>query len=57
MKRALSIAITATVLLGAAAALFHPGNAAIPLVQAEEGPFKVRPPLFSAMNLISGGTS
>jgi hypothetical protein len=44
MKRTLSIAIIATVLLGATAALYHPGNAAIPLVQAAEGPFKVRPP-------------
>jgi hypothetical protein len=43
MKRTLSIAIIATVLLGATAALYNSGNASIPLVQAAEGPFKVRP--------------
>jgi hypothetical protein len=56
MTRTLSIAVI-TIALVATVALYHSGNAAIPLVQAEEGPFKVRPPLFSAMDLISGGTS
>jgi hypothetical protein len=43
MKRTLSIAVI-TIALVATVALYHPGNAAIPLVQAAEGPFKERPP-------------
>ena len=42
MKRTLPIAIIAVIIV-ATAALYRPGNAAIPLVQAAEGPFKVRP--------------